>query len=110
MFRVQSMLATVLAVESSVLHNFVWHERFTWADRRTRRWRDAYARALHFNLTTGAVSIGGKLLLMQLLVGEIHLPVFFANLLSIAGCSVASRSRRSRPAVWCVYGRRRKWG
>ena len=28
------MLATALAVESAVLHNFVWHERFTWIDRR----------------------------------------------------------------------------
>ena len=27
------MVATALAVETAVLHNFVWHERFTWADR-----------------------------------------------------------------------------
>ena len=25
--------ATALAVEVTVLHNFLWHERFTWADR-----------------------------------------------------------------------------
>ena len=25
--------ATALAVEAAVLHNFLWHERFTWADR-----------------------------------------------------------------------------
>lgn len=89
-FRLEYILATVLAVESSVLHNFVWHEWFTWADHRSRRWRDAFARALHFNMTTGTVSIGGNLLLMRLLVGGMHIPVFFANLLSIAGCSVAN--------------------
>ncbi len=25
--------ATAIAVEAAVVHNFVWHERFTWADR-----------------------------------------------------------------------------
>src|SRR5436190_21825889 len=27
------LLATALAVEGAILHNFVWHERWTWADR-----------------------------------------------------------------------------
>ena len=26
-------IATALAVEAAVLHNFVWHERWTWQDR-----------------------------------------------------------------------------
>ena len=26
-------IATVLAVETAILHNFVWHERWTWRDR-----------------------------------------------------------------------------
>ena len=26
-------VATALAVEASILHNFLWHERWTWADR-----------------------------------------------------------------------------
>lgn len=25
--------ATALAVETAVLHNYLWHERYTWADR-----------------------------------------------------------------------------
>jgi GtrA-like protein len=27
------LAATALAVETAVVHNFLWHERFTWADR-----------------------------------------------------------------------------
>jgi putative flippase GtrA len=27
------LVATALAVEAAVVHNFVWHERYTWADR-----------------------------------------------------------------------------
>lgn len=87
---VEYMWATVLAVELTVLHNFVWHEHFTWADRGRTEGRDAANRLLRFNLTTGAVSIGGNLLLMRLLVGEAHLRPMVANLLSIAGCSLAN--------------------
>lgn len=84
------MLATALAVEAAVLHNFLWHERFTWVDRRNGRTRDSAARLLRFNLTTGAISIGGNLLLTCLLVEESHLPALAANLVSIAICSVAN--------------------
>lgn len=83
--RLNYMLATALAVEAAVLHNFMWHERFTWADRRGGgvRWR-----LLRFNTSVGAVSIGGNLLLMRFFVGYARLPVVLANLLSIAGCGV----------------------
>jgi putative flippase GtrA len=27
------LAATVLAVEAAILHNFIWHERWTWVDR-----------------------------------------------------------------------------
>jgi putative flippase GtrA len=89
-FHMAYLPATALAVESAVLHNFVWHERFTWADRNTLRWRDAAVRLARFNLTTGMVSIGGNLLLMRLLVGQAHLPPVVANVMSVAGCSVVN--------------------
>ena len=84
------MLATAMAVEGAVLHNFLWHERFTWSDRGSRNPRDSALRLLRFNLSTGAVSIGGNLLLMRLLVGQAHLAPLVANLLSIAGCSLVN--------------------
>jgi len=82
--------ATALAVEAAVLHNFVWHERFTWADRASVTRRQTLLRLVRFNLTTGAVSILGNLLLMRLLVGQAHLPPLAANLASIAGCSLVN--------------------
>jgi putative flippase GtrA len=84
------MVATGLAVEAAVLNNFVWHERFTWRDRAAGRRRDAAIRLLRFNLSNGAVSIGGNLLLMRLLVGEAHLQTLVANLISIAACSLVN--------------------
>lgn len=84
------LLATALAVESVVLHNFVWHERFTWIDRRNGVPLESVARLLRFNLSTGTVSIVGNLLLMRLLVGQTHLRPILANMIAIAACSVVN--------------------
>jgi putative flippase GtrA len=32
-FHFNYLAATAFAVEAAVMHNFVWHEQFTWADR-----------------------------------------------------------------------------
>ena len=79
------LFATALAVEAAIVHNFFWHERFTWSDRKST---GSGARFLRFNLTTGATSILGNLLLMKFLVGAAGLPYLAANLFSIAGCSL----------------------
>ncbi len=80
------LLATVLAVEAAVLHNFLWHERYTWRDRVVlSRW-ESFARLVRFHLTNGAVSLAGNAILMRWLVGEMHLPVIPANLLAITAC------------------------
>src|SRR5205814_4933574 len=64
------LFATAVAVEAAVVHNFVWHEQFTWADRvEGLGWR-SLGRFARFNLTTGAVSILGDLALMSARVGE----------------------------------------
>lgn len=87
---VEYMWATALAVELTVLHNFAWHEHFTWADRGAAKGWEMANRLLRFNLSTGAISIAGNLLLMRLLVGEAHLRPMLANLISIAGCSLVN--------------------
>jgi putative flippase GtrA len=82
------LIATALAVECAVLHNFLWHERFTWADRASVTARQFALRLLRFNGTTGTISIGGNVLVMRLLAGYVHLPVTIANLLAISACSL----------------------
>lgn len=86
------LLATALAVETAVLHNFVWHERWTWLER-TRQaagLRPLLVRLARFNLTTGLVSIVTNLVVMRLLVGGLHLHYLPANMLSIAAASLAN--------------------
>jgi len=81
------MVATALAVELSVLNNFVWHRRWTWADRRASR---AALALLRFNVTTGAMSLIGNLVLMFLLVGGLRLDPRAANLIAIGLCSLVN--------------------
>jgi len=80
--------ATALAVEAAVLHNFVWHERWTWRERTGGG--SAIARLLRFHLSTGLVSIPTNLMLMRWLVGALHAQYLAANLLSIAAGSLAN--------------------
>jgi putative flippase GtrA len=89
-FHLDYLVATALAVEAAVVHNFLWHERFTWADRVQRSWRKSLPRLLRFNLTTGAVSILGNLALMKLMVGLGHVNYLVANGVAIGVCSLAN--------------------
>jgi putative flippase GtrA len=81
--------ATALAVESAVLHNFLWHERWTWRDRpATARMR--LARLWRFQLLNGIVSLAGNLLLMRILVGRAGLPPLAANVIAVLACAAVN--------------------
>lgn len=82
-------LATLLAVEMALLHNYVWHGRWTWHDRDDAgadRWR----RLLRYHVGTGAASVAGNLLITTAGVAWLGLPVLVANALAVAGTSVAN--------------------
>jgi len=82
------MVAAGLAVEAAVLHNFVWHQRFTWKDRPRGLPSDLAGRLLRFHAGNGLVSILGNLALMRALVGGIHLNHYLATAASIVMCSL----------------------
>jgi putative flippase GtrA len=84
------LIATALAVESAVIHNFVWHERFTWADRPADRVMHSLIRLAKFNTSNGLVSLVGNLLIMRALVGGLQMNYFAANLIAVATCSLVN--------------------
>jgi putative flippase GtrA len=84
------LFATAVAVEAAVIHNFVWHEQFTWSDRVEFSWRESLPRLIRFNLTTGAVSIVGNLALMKVMVGQGQMHYLLANGIAIVLCSFAN--------------------
>jgi len=95
--------ATLIAVEAAILHNFTWHECWTWSDRTRHRPGDLMVRLLRFNVVTGLTSILGNLILMRLFVGSFRLHYLAANLLSIALCYMLNFAA----SEWFVFKIRR---
>lgn len=86
--KLTSLVATALAVETAVVHNFVWHQFLTWKDRSSEKQSDWLKRLFAFNLTNGAVSLAGNLFFAWLIVGRQRIWLLAANLFAIAVCSL----------------------
>ena len=78
--------AWFLAVEASVLHNFIWHQTFTWRDRREAGAGAWLRRATTFHLSVaGTVAINGTLFGFLSIAGA---PLILAGLAGIVGAAV----------------------
>lgn len=86
-FKITPLAATALAVETAVLHNFIWHHFLTWKERRFGKWYDPLLRLLAFNVTNGLVSLAGNLFFAWLIIGRRRVSLLVADLLAIAVCS-----------------------
>jgi putative flippase GtrA len=84
------LMSTLVAVELAVLHNFVWHERWTWAERTEPAGTGRPARLVRFHITNGLISICGNLFVMSLLVSHMRVNYVAANILSIGACSAVN--------------------
>jgi putative flippase GtrA len=82
------LFASSIAVEITILHNFVWHSHYTWRDRHQPAFW--HHQLLRFHLANGLISLLGNLILMHLLVHRARLPVLAANPISILCCSIAN--------------------
>ena len=89
------LVSTVLAVESAILHNFVWHEHWTWRDRSPGT-RGRWTRLAWFNLVTGALSISSNVVFTALYVSTFGVHYAIANLDGHRDVLVAD-VRRERP-------------
>jgi putative flippase GtrA len=81
--------ATAIAVELAVVHNFWWHERWTWRDRTDAR-AGVIGRFVRYQLTTGFTSIGGNLICTAAGVELLGFTPMAANGMAVALMSVAN--------------------
>ncbi len=81
--------ATAIAVTAAVVHNFVWHQQWTWRERRTRGGA-ALMTFARFAGTNGVMSVVGNLAVMSLLVGGAGLTPVAANAIAIASCGLVN--------------------
>ena len=93
--------ATALAVQLAVLHNFMWHERWTWRDR-TVAGPGVLKRLLRYEATTGLTSIAGNVLGTLIFVETMNLPVLAANVAAVITMSAANFVLADR---WVFAGR-----
>jgi putative flippase GtrA len=77
---IPSILAVTIAVEIAILHNFVWHEAWTW---RGKPVEDRGRRLLRFHLGNGFVSIVSNVVLTYLYKEVAGLPLIAANFAAI---------------------------
>src|SRR5215813_12221737 len=87
------LVATALEVETAVFHNFLWHRRWTWADRPRS---GTVLTLLRFNVTNGAMSLFGNVVAMFLLVGVLNLNPQIANLVAIGMCALVNYALADR--------------
>jgi putative flippase GtrA len=74
------VFAVMLAVEIAILHNFVWHEAWTWRGKPVSGRR---GRLLRFHLGNGFVSIVSNVVLTYLYKEIVGLPLMAANFAAI---------------------------
>jgi putative flippase GtrA len=87
---VHYLWATIIAVEAAVLHNFVWHDCWTWRDRPSGSANGMLTRAARFHLWNGAISLVGNVVLMRVLTGSLNADPVAANIMAIIVCSIAN--------------------
>jgi putative flippase GtrA len=95
--------ATVMSVELAVLHNYFWHEQWTWGDRTAAASRPL-ARVLRFHMSNGLVSMAGNAALMAVFVERFALAAIPANVLAVGALAVANFVMADR---WVFSGSRR---
>ena len=80
------LLATAAAIEITLLHNFVWHTRYTWRDRCDGA--SLWTQCFRFHLSNGMVSMLGNLAVMRIMADEAHMPLLAENTIAILFCSM----------------------
>jgi putative flippase GtrA len=81
-------VATLIAVEAAILHNFCWHDRWTWRDRPTRSSR--LARLLAFHANVGIISLAGNAAIVLACVEAAGMSPALANVVAVGLCSIAT--------------------
>jgi putative flippase GtrA len=82
------LVASAVALEITLIHNFLWHLHYTWRDRQEQATR--FGQCVKFHLSNGMVSFAGNLVLMKVLVADARLPVLVSNGIAILSCSLVN--------------------
>jgi len=83
--------ATCAGVEAAIVHNFLWHERWTWRDRtHSEAPRRRLIRFAQYNAATGLVALTGNVVLTAVFLAALHAPAILANALAVATLTIVN--------------------
>jgi len=86
-FHLREVAAMPIAVETVLLNNFFWHERFTWRDRAAAGLRQRAVRLCRFQAANGMVSLAGNTVLAYWLMQHLQAPPWPSAVAAIAICA-----------------------
>jgi putative flippase GtrA len=81
------LLATLAAVELAVIHNFCWHERWTWGDRAARA-EDLWKRLGRYHAAASVTTLGNVIVTMLFVRAGVSL--VGANILAVGTMSAVN--------------------
>jgi putative flippase GtrA len=87
------LVATLVAVECAVLHNFLWHEHWTWRDRHEgagRTGEGTACRLARFQVGTGLSSLTGNVIITAAGVQLFRMSPITANVCAVVVSSLAN--------------------
>ncbi len=87
---IPTLAATPIAVEIVVLHNFIWHMKFTWRGQEFRTPRHWATALLRLHAGNAAISIAGNTILLFVLVEWLRIPIVLSAAAAILLCSLAN--------------------
>lgn len=90
-----ALLSTALAVEAAILHNFAWHQRWTWKDRPADA-AGVAGRLARFHLLNGLVSLAGNLAIVALLTRSLGTDPVVASSIAIVCCALVNFAASER--------------
>jgi putative flippase GtrA len=89
-FNFNPFVATFFALQFALVHNFLWHQRWTWSGNRTIGRRAAFRRFVRYTSSSGTISTVGTLCFTALLFQALNLPYVVCNLMAIGACNIAN--------------------
>lgn len=73
-------MAAMIAVETALLHNFVWHEAWTW---RSAQRAGRLSRLMRFHAATGSISLASNTVFTMLIRDWLGIPLLAANVMAV---------------------------
>src|SRR5687767_3249991 len=90
MFDLNPFVATFFAIQCALIHNFFWHQRWTWRGTATAGKGASFRRFLRFTSSSGTISTLGTIGFTALLLQAVNLPYIVCNVMAIGACNIAN--------------------